>query len=374
MARRILIVSPIPSEPRNQGNSARIAVMGEVLQAAGWIVHFLYHKLEGLTPSQAAAMAACWDHFHVLDGPPCPPKAAGGAALALDDWYDPALSDFAASLQRRWRFAAVIANYVWCSAVLEAFDGSVVKVLDTHDVFGGRDRRFRELGLEPAWYYTTPAEEARGLARADIVLAIQPEEADLFRALGHPDVRTLGHLLPCRRTPPRAQGGCRPSAGYLASANPLNLAAFAKLQAAIRVRPGRQVGRWVLAGTICTRVPDAAPFDALGPVSNTDRFYDSVDLVLNPMAGGTGLKIKSVEAVHLGLPLIATAAAMAGLPATHPAHHLADANEVVDYVQGKRWTAAALAGLHRASEMCAREYSDGVRGEYRRLVGDVLRR
>ena len=74
---------------------------------------------------------------------------AVGDTHRLDDWWEPSVGDVAVQLHRRWRFRAVIANYVWFSSVLDAFDGDVLKVLDTHDVFGGRAERFREAGLKP---------------------------------------------------------------------------------------------------------------------------------------------------------------------------------------------------------------------------------
>jgi anthranilate/para-aminobenzoate synthase component II len=39
--RRILIVSPIPSHPQDQGNSVRIFTLGRLLQSAGAEVHML---------------------------------------------------------------------------------------------------------------------------------------------------------------------------------------------------------------------------------------------------------------------------------------------------------------------------------------------
>ena len=163
---RVLLASPIPSHPQDQGNSARIHAFGRMLQSAGIIVHFLYYQMEGLTPPQHAAMAACWDHFHPV---PCRPRNMDPHAPGhhrLDEWWDPAVAAVAADLHRRWHFRAVIADYVWFSAILDAFGGDVLKVLDTHDVFGGRADRFRAAGLEPEWYYTTLSEEALGLARA----------------------------------------------------------------------------------------------------------------------------------------------------------------------------------------------------------------
>jgi len=56
---RLLVVSPIPSHPQDQGNSARIFVLCQALREAGVIVHFLYAKMEGLTEPQRIAMRDC---------------------------------------------------------------------------------------------------------------------------------------------------------------------------------------------------------------------------------------------------------------------------------------------------------------------------
>ena len=45
---RILVLSPIPSDPLNQGNSVRISRINELFQYFGHTVHFLYYGLEGL--------------------------------------------------------------------------------------------------------------------------------------------------------------------------------------------------------------------------------------------------------------------------------------------------------------------------------------
>src|SRR4051794_21237288 len=164
MPARVLLVSPIATHPQDQGNSSRIRSLGRMLQSAGIIVHFLYYQAEGLTAAQRLEMQACWDHFHPVPCRPGSMASPAGDAHRLDDWWDPSVGEVAARLHKRWHFQAVIANYVWFSGVLDAFGDDVLKVLDTHDVFGGRAERFTEAGLPPEWFYTTPEEEARGLA------------------------------------------------------------------------------------------------------------------------------------------------------------------------------------------------------------------
>ena len=354
---RVLIVSPIPSHPQDQGNSARIFALGRLLQSAGALVDFLYHPLEGLSAAQAAAMRAAWDGFHVVpvERMNLAPRAEG--YHRLDDWYEPKAGAAAAALHARHRYAAVIANYVWFSGVLEAFDDGTLRVLDTHDVFGGRDHVFRAAGLAPEWFWTTPAEEARGLARADLVLAIQDEEAAVFRALGHGSVLVLGHLPAWRR---RAAAGGTVRFGYFASSNPINLDSFTQLRAALPAA-GVAGARLIVAGALCDRLGDAAPFEMLGRLPRAEDFYDAVDVVLNPMSFGTGLKIKSVEALFQDLPLVATRAGMSGLPARHALHRLDGPEAVAAALPELARDAAARAALGRAGAVCAARYARATR-------------
>jgi polysaccharide biosynthesis protein PslH len=369
-AARVLLVSPIPTHPQDQGNSARIYGFGRMLQSAGCIVHFLYYQTEGLTPAQRADMDACWDHFHPLPTQPRPMAAGGNGQHQLDDWWDPAVAEAALALHKRWRFRAIVVNYVWFSALFDAFGNDVLKVLDTHDVFGGRADRFVAAGLAPEWYSTTQAEEARGLARADIVLAIQDEEAAYFRSLGLADVRVLGHTLALRNRAPKSLGAAPITAGYLASGNPINVDSFERLRRCLGGDAGAM--RFVVAGAICRKLPPhPEPFAALGRLDHVDEFYDRVDLVLNPMTFGTGLKIKSVEALFQGLPLLATETAMTGLPVRHPCHRFASVEELAAGLG--RIEANDLAELAAASRACGAEYAAGVRAAFRGLVASIER-
>jgi hypothetical protein len=245
----------------------------------------------------------------------------------------------------------------------------VLKVLDTHDVFGGRAERFRESGLPPEWFYTTPEEEARGLARADIVLAIQDEEAEYFRKLGHGNVLVVGHLSPVHRRIPRRDTTAAIRAGYIASGNPINVASFERISRQLRLRPARGK-RLVVAGSICGKLPpDISPFERIGRVAHLDDFYELVDVVLNPMPFGTGLKIKSVEAICQGLPLIATEAAMVGLPVRHPLHRLSSPEDVANRLGDLG--GSELADLAAASRECAGAYAESVRTAFRSLVSSI---
>lgn len=347
---RVLLVSPIPSHPADQGNAARLQAMGRALMHRGITCDFLYVTLEGLTPDQHAAMAAFWGALHVEPATPKPSPRFPGT-WGLDDWCPPRLPHRVAALVEAERHDAVIVSYVWMSRALEGA-GRALRVLDTHDLFGGRDAVARAAGLDPSWFHTTPAEEARGLARADLVLAIQAEESGALAALGATDVLTVGHALPLRfllhadLAPPLA------SFGVLASGNPWNVGAVLALDAALADTPELD---WLVAGSILRRgdlVLRSRP-RRLEPLLEVDAFYAAVGCVLNPMGVGTGLKIKTVEALAWGRPVLGLAAAFAGLDATHPGHQAPDIPALVALMRAHAADAGARQDVARASRRLA---------------------
>ena len=314
---RILVISPIASHPQNQGNSARIAAVCRQLQTLGHVVHFLYYPLEGLTTDQHKQMSANWDFFHTL---PCDlpnTEKTLGDYYSIDDWYDPRLGEYALQLHNRWNFDVVWVNYVWFSAVLDSLPDSVYKIIDTHDVFGDRHLRFTEIGLEPEWFYTTIEEERFGLARAHLALAIQSEEETYFNNLlkaTKTQVATFGFVIPPRFSN-QIQSGEKPAIGYLGSGNPFNVSSLTDFAATLQRSPEvLQNYRFILAGTICDKIKELPPFEIMGRIDDLDDFYMNVDIVINPMNSGTGLKIKTLEALSYGAAFVGTESAFVGIP------------------------------------------------------------
>lgn len=317
---RILVISPIASHPQNQGNSARIAAVCRQLQSLGHIVHFLYYPLEGLTDAQRQEMSASWDFFHSL---PCDlpnTEKTLGDFYSVDDWYDPRLGEYAEQLHQRWNFDCVWVNYVWFSAVLDSLPDTVFKIIDSHDVFGDRHLRFTEIGLEPEWFYTTVDEERLGLTRAHLVIAIQNEEEAYFRKTlegTQTQVATFGYITPPRFIARKPKDD-KPTIGYLGSGNPFNISCIKDFAEAVQHAPEiQQHYRFILAGTICDKIKALPPFEIVGRIDELDDFYRSVDIVINPMNSGTGLKIKTLEALSYGVSFIGTESAFVGIPIYH---------------------------------------------------------
>ena len=287
---------------------------------------------------------------------PVPTGPMGFPGLwALDDWCDASLVAHVVALQRTWRYDAVLVNYVWMSRVLKGLPDAM-RIIDTHDLFGDRHLVARAAGIDPSWFFTTTAEEGRGLGRADLVLAIQDEEAVTLRQRGPAEVVTVGHLPPLRFLEAAPSHRIRAPFGYFGSANPWNVASVRALDAALA---GQEDLPWLLAGRILDRrdLALASTPLLLPQVPDPAIFYEAVACVLNPMVPGTGLKIKTVEALAYGVPVLGTRHAFSGLPAEHPGHCAADVPEMVALMQVWRDSEAFRVDLARASRLMALRYA-----------------
>lgn len=357
MTKHCLIASPIPSHPQFQGNSARIFRFGRCLQALGYQVHFLYYPLEGLTPAQRNDMSACWDYFYSL---PCDLPSGGEMSkdgyYGIDDWYDPRAGELAAKLHKRWQYDLVLVNYVWFSGLLEALPDSVIKIVDTHDVFGDRHTRAIQAGMKPEWFYTTVEEEKRGLERADIVIAIQDQEKKYFESLGISQVETIGFITPKRKVPslPRQ----KPVVGYIGSSNPWNVNAFQEMVRVLSDRPElAELADFVVAGPVCDKVKrNPGFFKLLGILETVEEFYAQVDIALNPMVGGTGLKIKTVESLAFGRGTVSTKDGFIGIYSTEPSHIASSVTELCDHLENVLKNPDARLKLRQTTQRVFHDY------------------
>ena len=91
--------------------------------------------------------------------------------------------------------------------------------------------------------------------------------------------------------------------------------------------PLRALGwRVVVAGLHSNDLPASSCVELLGPVADVTDFYDRTDVALAPLTLGGGMKVKVVEALLHGCPVIATPFAVEGFPpAIRSLTHLVDA-------------------------------------------------
>ena len=318
MTLSILVIFPIPSHPQFQGNSARIFRLNQLLQLAGFQVHFLYFGMEGLTPESERAMRTDWDAFYFVqpDGPAPSPSLV--EEYAVDDWFDDRIGLKVQEVCNAYEFDAVLVNYVWMSKALQFVPPGPVKCIDTHDRFAYRNKRSEADGVDARWFSTTEEQETLGLARADVVIAIQDQEAHYFSRLLNNDAQVLcvGHLVPKQRLLSNEGLHNGNTFGFLGSSNPFNIASAEQLLEILTLKQAEDESfNWTLclAGGLCSAIDQSTRVTKYNFVANMSDLARDVDTLVNPMQGGTGLKIKSVDFLAFGRPVIATRSALAGL-------------------------------------------------------------
>jgi glycosyltransferase involved in cell wall biosynthesis len=332
----VLAFTPTPTHPPIQGNRQRVYDICRAMQSKGAHVTLLYYAIDGLDATSAREMRETWDQFEVVYPRGFVAQHRLARYPAIDDWYDDSISAAVRRLVTGKAFDVCIVNYAWYSRLFASLPGSVVRVIDTHDVFGDRARRFADIDMAPEWFHTSVAQESIGLNRADIVLAIQSLEAETLRERTKSVVETIGFLSAPRFLPqPNQKPARRLRVGYIGSANPFNVSSIVSFGRAVQSAQNAGLLFDVhLAGAICNAVGDSQPiFTLRGIVDSVEAFYRDVDVVVNPMLGGTGLKIKSLEALSYGKPLVATADAMTGIETAHDGHLLGNVEQVVRRLQ-----------------------------------------
>ena len=326
----ILIVSPTPTHPATAGNRVRIAALADAMSELGHDVHLLYLAREA---GDLEAMRAAWgERLTVVPSQPAqnrgPVRRVRQAIrrfgrrlgvdaawrYGIDAWYEPALDRALGDLLARSRFAAVMVEYVFLSRALERVGPGVLRILDTHDVFSNRHRMYLDQGQAPAWFSCSPGQEARALRRADVVVAIKEAEAEYFRTLTAGPVVTVGHIARVL-APSCVPVSARHTIAILGSANAINLESTRWFVSEVLPGVRRRVpeATLVVAGSVCDGLEDAPGVRRMGVVEDVGEVYRDAAVVVNPMRYGTGLKIKTVEAMGYGKALVTTPVGAEGL-------------------------------------------------------------
>lgn len=328
----ILILSPTPTSPRDYGNRVRIHKVALELKERGHNVDFLLYPAEadwrGSFPQSAwREMSETWRNLWIV--PPTRPLHSSSIGLdhEIDEWWDPAIGSFLEWIFSRKNYDILWVNYSWLSKGLEYAPGHCLKVLDTHDIVSGRRQMLASVGIGPEFFHTLEVEEAKALNRADLALAIKPEEVSHFGRISKTEVVVLGHAENFRGPLPELPKRPLLIFGIFGAKNRLNVAnildflskaeaVFLNFLCPLEVH---------IFGSVCDLLPNLDHYSFVrlrGWVVHQSEFYESVDVVIIPMSASSGLKIKAAEALSYGKPIISHQHAFEGLPVRHPYHSL----------------------------------------------------
>ena len=337
----VLIVAPMPAFPTSAGNRRRLLSTCAFFHEAGYDIDFayvghedqIYRKFNVHPPTDFAAMIDRFRRVFFIELEKPIKLRTASLTFAIDDWAPDELRIFV-----RWYFSLyhqtnlLVCNYVFLSQCLLQVPDHVLTLIDTHDRFGGRSNYYRATRTEPNFFYTSDAEEKKGLDRADIVIAITESEQLHFETLigrscelllpDIPKVRQFKHVTSIS------------AIGFIGHGNDANLFSIGQFITDFceKWQPGFPTLK--IAGEICKSIGtiDHSGVELMGYVNQLSEFYDEIDLVIAPIIMGTGLKMKVVEALAYGKPVIGTALAFEGLPVHSQLHRLSQSWQVVETI------------------------------------------
>lgn len=202
---------------------------------------------------------------------------------------------------------AIIIQYVHFSKILDTVPDSVYKIIDTHDSF---HKEF------------TDEAEASGLARAHRVLAIQEEESSRFGQIltkvpakrpARTNVQVVSHFLDLsdQVSLDRAEGATFFGSSF--EANIISIRYFLD-QVFPLILQEMPNFKFHVAGSICNDIPELASVVKLGRVNTVGDAYKDAPILVNAIRAGTGIKIKLLEAMGLGVPAVSTVLGVQSIP------------------------------------------------------------
>lgn len=213
--------------------------------------------------------------------------------------------------------AIVIADYIFQTAALEVL-GPRVRASATimHDLFHKRAELVEATGARDSVTTVSREDEIRMLGRADLVIAIQKEEADFVaETLPGQPVITVPISFPTVSAPQPGRGmdilfvgsNTEPNiAGlkwFCATCWPTILAAVPEAQLTVVGSVAMGLGDY----------PAPASVRYLGMVDDLQPLYRDAGVVISPLTFGSGLKIKLIEAMALGKAIVATSVTLQGV-------------------------------------------------------------
>lgn len=343
----------------DRGSHVRIAAMYRYLASQSENTHIYYTRI--LKPADKDAIAERFPGMHIHTAPPedappgpaslqrklsgllgrlarrmglrssvsAPKPAATAPTKKPVQHHDRKLGDFRSEHHIK-HFRAVceevgvelvIIQFIRLAYLLDAFvhytKRRPVTAIDTIDVMHLRAARFHQRN-EPHWVDISREEEREVLDRFDYILAIQSDDALIFKEM-LPDKPTVvaGHAVSIRDNPIPKNDIVQ--IAYVASAaipNQHAIRAFLDEIWPTVYAAHSDEARLNIAGSICDALGDASlPEGAtvIGYVDDLDALYAETDIVVNPVTFGGGLKIKCVEALAHGKPLITSPVGAEGI-------------------------------------------------------------
>lgn len=340
MGKRILFISDTIIMPLERGNRKRVYNLINMMRENGCEIDFLFlHTYPEEDPALTKEFIG-EDHFITFKNKKRPfsvwLKRKVRAVLeilhmpfifrnfSIDESLSPELGSFLKKLFSEKTYDVVWCEYIYTSKALLYAPDNVVKVIDTVNAFTFKRAMYDAVGFKDYIFAITKEEEARGLKRADYVVAIQEEEEAFFKTIVPDSVKvvTIGENMPVKE-PYVADTDTILFLGSYYVVNREGVKDFINNVLPLLKESGVKF-TFKLVGSICKHIPDSDDYIKLGYVEDIEDSYKDARLIINPVNQGTGLNIKSIEAVSQAKPIVTHSVGVRGLKTDKPFAIVAD--------------------------------------------------
>jgi hypothetical protein len=346
-----VVVSHVTPWPAAAGNEYRLARLISWLESRGFDVHLVYRPFREtpLGEHEVRQLAERYPRLYVVDprGPSVtfatdvpeayaamieisrrPARVHDRELAAYAERLEPRVLDLTrsfapdpligvvAGVAGALQPLAVIALYIFMAPVLRFVPRGTLRMLDLIDVFSSKQEKVLRFGVDDSFAVST-ADEAFLIREADVAIAIQADESNAVRALV-PDRRVITAGIDCPVVDEIADPiGHRVL--MVGSDNPLNkagLAAFLRYAWPLVLRsvPDAELAVVGSVGRILSGAETGVA--VLGRVDDIDDAYASARVAINPAVAGTGVKVKTLEAIAHLRPIVVWPSGIEGVPET----------------------------------------------------------
>ena len=202
---------------------------------------------------------------------------------------------------------AVIAEYIWMAPCLDKVTNKAIKMIDTHDVMHVRKD-------SEAWVTCSKEEEAGLLRKANVIIAIQKNEKKKFGEMVlDRKVICVPHYFNVKQIKGRSK---KDVIAFIGGQNPPNrrgIKSFLSVSWPI-IKKEYPEAEFRIYGNVARYIPEGYEgVSKMGFIKKLEKAHKAAKVIINPVAIGTGLKIKNVEALCFGNALVTTSCGADGL-------------------------------------------------------------
>ena len=324
---KILIVSKCPTHPTDAGNRWGILAQAQILENLGCEIHFLYIQELPMHKKDAKSFlrdlketSAFWgNRFHlfkvskfqkfVFNIKKKVDERFRHNFWSVDEVFPNGLTNYVRGLQREYQFDACIVNYVYLTKLFTKVKFPKTAVF-THDCMS-----YKNLMVGESCRTMNAHQEAIGLQRCQHIFAVQDEEMAYFHLLS-PQSHVYNIYSKYDYHPQHIVGNH--TIVFLSGGNIYNVHGiqwFVKEIWPLIVRRFSDA-KLIIGGSICKVIKDFEGIPGVtlyGFVDVPADFYAQADVAINPVYQGTGLKIKTFEAISFDKVTLVHPHSMAGV-------------------------------------------------------------